>query len=259
MEDDDEDEVARVRTDLALFRDGIIKPFATHQVLDTKLYATNQAKQTRYTEHALLSAGTCGAAHESATKIIHKGDTKPLLFARSDAAKEAARTGRQNDDRTSRLVRAAEAKKRTGDAFFEAAQFPAALATYAQARRMIDELDTPTTLALRLKLRLASSDAALKSGDAARAEAEAEAALMLAPSDESRLRRAIARLVGRKYNLAADDLVACEPSPVVEAVKRKLLAKAPEIPEGRLDTEPKKASPTPDGGWVEEKRDGWVE
>lgn len=217
--DDDE----RLRTDLALLQEGMIKPLARHEILNPELYAQKQVKQTRYTEKALLSASTCVYAHgDQSVEIVHKGDTRPLLLARDDATRLASI--RASDDER-KHERQAEAKKRSGDLFVEAGRFEAALATYADALRVLED----ASVDLAVKLRLGMSNAALKAGDAARAEAEAEAGLALAPdSDAPRFRRALARLVQRKWLLAEADLVACGQTPNVVAVLEKLRTKAAE-------------------------------
>lgn len=45
---------AQIGVDLALFKQGLIKPSATHHILDKELYAQNQEKQMIYTEHCLI-------------------------------------------------------------------------------------------------------------------------------------------------------------------------------------------------------------
>lgn len=192
----------KFRSELTLFHEGFSKPLAKHEIVDSELYAANQGKQTQFTEKALLTAGTCVYSHgQESVEIIHKGDTRPLLFARDDAVKMSkirSAGGRK------KLEREAEAKKRTGDSFFEAGKFEAALVTYSEALRNLDS----ASVELALKLRLAASDAALKGGNAERAEAEADFAQSLAPdADSPRFRRAIARLAQGKWQLAEDDLV----------------------------------------------------
>lgn len=63
MEDDDDykspESLEEIRVDVAMYRQGLNKPLAKHQVLDPELFAANQAKQTKFTETALLTAGTC--------------------------------------------------------------------------------------------------------------------------------------------------------------------------------------------------------
>ena len=104
------EEQERLGVDISLFQEGIIKPFKEHVILDAELYAKNQKKQTRYTEEALLSSGTCVYNHDCAVEVIHKGDTKPLLAARDDAARsarsEAALAAAGPGDRALRRVEA---------------------------------------------------------------------------------------------------------------------------------------------------------
>lgn len=196
MEDDDDykstENLDEIRVDVARYYQGMNKPLATHRVLDADLFAANQTKQTKFTETALLTAGTCVYSHgDQSVEIVHKGDTRPLLFARSRPPSRPAAAPHKR-------VLAAEAKKRSADAFMHAKSFGPALATYDEALNVLGSHDdVPGGEALSATIRLSCSEAALKTGDFDRAEAEADKAAPLHP-DAARLRRALARVSERR-------------------------------------------------------------
>lgn len=126
---------------------------------------------------------------DSQVEVVHKGDTRPLLFARTRPPSRPAAAADQR-------VVAAEAKKRSADAFMHAKKFGPALTTYDEALKALgphDDGDVPEARALYATIHLSCSEAALKTGDFERAEADADKAAPLHP-DAARFRRALARV-----------------------------------------------------------------
>lgn len=217
------EEMEKVRADAAWFRRGWAQRLATHKILNPKVYAENQGKQTKLTEAVLLDrrTGKQGDDEEQSVEIIHKGDTRPLIFARQVGTTQTIRGEKSKRERDG------ESKKRSGDIFLSAGRYEAALATYVDALKIFDE----GTFAI--EARLAASDAAFKSGDPDKAEEFADIALQRIGDDDSycdalRLRRAVARLARKKWLLAENDLVrgcvyivcVC-PSPTIKSTRPK--------------------------------------
>ena len=227
------EEQERLGVDISLFQEGIIKPFKEHVILDAELYATNQKKQTRYTEEALLSAGTCVYNHDCAVEVIHKGDTKPLLAARDDAARsarsEAALAAAGPGDRALRRV---EAKKRTGAHFLASKKPHEALLTFDDALAALGDVPAAHEgrAALEASVLLQSSMAALLLGQARRSRDDATACLALVDDGKTRqlalFRRGCARTILKDFAAADDDLADAGDAEAVHAARRKLRTKA---------------------------------
>ena len=238
------EEEERLGVDIALFQEGIIKPFKEHVILDSDLYAKNQKKQIRYTEEALLSSGTCVYNHgaDVAVEVVHKGDTKPLLAARDDAArarliaagKDRLTSGDPELVRLSARVRKAEAKKRTGDTFLASKKFHEALLVFDDALRALAPIAdaAPGKLELEAQVHVQASLAALRLGQAKRSKESARKCLELLEVCDAKtarlahFRSGCAKILLRDYADADDDLCKAGDAEAVLAARRKLRTKA---------------------------------
>jgi len=162
----------RLGVDMALFQEGLVKPFREHRIVDPSLYIKKQRKQTHFTETTLLGGG--GAyGHQPAVsvEVIHRGDTAPLL----DIHENIARVASVAYIAGSWKLRALEAQVRSGEHFLAAKRPREALLTLDGVLRDLSVFasDIKGAIALESRVRCGVSHAALRLGHAGRARDEA--------------------------------------------------------------------------------------
>uniref|UniRef100_A0A7S3K343 Uncharacterized protein n=1 Tax=Aureoumbra lagunensis TaxID=44058 RepID=A0A7S3K343_9STRA len=177
------------------------EPQSKHVILDIEAYKRNQRRQNEFTKKVLLSQPT-KTSSENET-VFHKGDLEPLQFENKINIPKIEVTKEE------KAIRMTEAKLRTGQAFLEARQSRAALATFAKALQELKQITAMPSLEAQLHIGL--SNAALRLANPQRAESEAQMALSLSSDDntieEAHLARGLARLALQRNDEAKDDLL----------------------------------------------------
>mmetsp|Transcript_2999 Transcript_2999/g.8763 ORF Transcript_2999/g.8763 Transcript_2999/m.8763 type:complete len:360 (-) Transcript_2999:38-1117(-) len=224
-----EDNEARLAVEVALFHEGLIKPFQKHCILNPDVYCKNQQTQARFTEATLLGTGDAYVhGPDVAVEVIHRGETAPLLGMSQHRARVASTA---HASPCHRVLRALDARVRSGEHFLAAKRPREALLTLdAVLGDLVAATGCIEATALESRARCAVSHASLRMGLAGRARNEACRALMLAPND--RQREACHFCVGcaltvlGAYAEANDELAAAGCTELVHAARRAICAKA---------------------------------